>query len=211
MNFAYFNPIVMGLDDLPEDTFAKIKDLAQQLHQRDDLNDADNNLLSIRGGQQIQVLPNDANIDVTWLVEFLEGIAQQYVDQIKKQSMLPDMDYVTPKVTSIWTIKQGPNQYQAMHAHPGGHISGNMYIEVPTLDEDSTNLDSNILVKFPTDRDVTKFVLQDGWCYRPEAGKIIVFPSYLSHLVYPWRGTGNRIVMAWDAVMIPKEENVGKS
>jgi uncharacterized protein (TIGR02466 family) len=204
MKYAFFNPLIMGIDTIPDDMFERIKKLAEKLHERTDLNDAGNNELSVRGGQQIQVLPNDASINVDWLVEFLEEQLIQYIQQVKTQSMLPDMDYVDVKVTSIWTIKQNSGEYQAMHNHPAGHLSGNMYIDMPTLAENSTNIDSNILFKFPVEKDVTKFILQDGWCYRPEAKNILIFPSYVSHLVYPWKGTGNRTVMAFDAILIPK-------
>lgn len=204
MKYAFFNPLIMGIDKMPDDTFEKVKKLAEKLHERTDLNDAGNEDLSVRGGQQVQVLPNDATINVDWLVEFLEEQLTQYVEQVRTQSMLPDMDYVQVKVTSIWTIKQSTGQYQAMHNHPAGHISGNMYLETPVLSDDSTRIDNNILFKFPVEKDVTKFILQDGWCYRPEEKDILVFPSYVSHLVYPWQGTGNRTVMAFDAVLIPK-------
>jgi uncharacterized protein (TIGR02466 family) len=197
----------MGIDKMSDEMFEKIKKLAEKLHERTDLNDAGNEDLSVRGGQQIQVLPNDATIEIDWLVEFLEDYLTQYIQQVKTQSMLPDMDYVQVKVTSIWTIKQNPGQYQAMHNHPAGHISGNMYLETPVLAEGSTKIDNNILFKFPVEKDVTKFILQDGWCYRPEVKDILIFPSYVSHLVYPWQGTGNRTVMAFDAVLTPKVAN----
>jgi len=38
-----------------------------------------------------------------------------------------------------------------------------------------------------------------------------MFPSYLPHTVYPWKGSGNRTVMAFDAILLPKDEVNGQS
>ena len=40
MKYAFFNPLIMGIDKMPDDTFEKIKKLAEKLHERVDLNDA---------------------------------------------------------------------------------------------------------------------------------------------------------------------------
>ena len=48
--------------------------------------------------------------------------------------------------------------------------------------------------------------MQDTWKYNPTPGTMIVFPSYLPHTVYPWKGTGHRTVMAFDSVLVPKDQ-----
>ena len=37
---------------------------------------------------------------------------------------------------------------------------------------------------------------------KPEVGSMFIFPSWLAHQVYPWIGTGNRRVLAWDCNLI---------
>jgi hypothetical protein len=93
-----------------------------------------------------------------------------------------------------------------MHSHPAGNISGNIYISAPELAVNSKPSDSQILFRMPQTKDVSKFIMNDTWKYNPTPGTVIVFPSHLPHTVYPWKGNGNRTVVAFDAVLVPKED-----
>ena len=99
-----------------------------------------------------------------------------------------------------------------MHSHPRGHLSGNVYISTPDLDENSKSSDSQVLFRLPFTKDVSKFILTDTWKYSPVPGTVILFPSHIPHTVYPWKGTGHRTVMAFDAILVPKDgEQNGQS
>ena len=206
LKVAYFQPIVLAIDNVPPVEFSKIYSLAESLHSRSELNDAGNSSISIRGGQQIQVYPNVLNIDVTWLVTWLESICQGYMEIISQQSGTEELKYCKPVVTSIWTIQQFEGDYQEMHSHPGGNLSGNIYISAPELNDNSQPSDSQILFRLPQTKDITKFVMNDTWKYNPTPGTVIVFPSHLPHTVYPWQGIGHRTVMAFDAKLVAKEQ-----
>ena len=211
LKVAYFQPVVLAIDTVPPVEFSKIYSLTDTLHAQPNLNDADNPLLSIRGGQQIQVYPNSLNLDVTWLVNWLEKICQGYMELIISQSGTDDLKLCKPKVVSIWTIQQFEGDYQEMHSHPGGHLSGNIYISAPELADNSQPSDSQILFKLPFTKDVSKFIMNDTWKYKPTPGTVIIFPSYLPHTVYPWKGSGNRTVLAFDAILLPKDDVNGQS
>jgi hypothetical protein len=206
LKVAYFQPTILAIDNVPPVEFSKIYSLVENLHSRPDLNDSNNPLISIRGGQQIQAYPNQLNIDVTWLVTWLESICQGYMELVSQQSGTEDLKYCKPIVTSIWTIRQYEGDYQEMHSHPGGNLSGNIYISAPELKDKSAPSDSQILFRLPFTRDVSKFIMNDTWKYTPTPGTVIVFPSHLPHTVYPWQGTGHRTVMAFDARLVPKDE-----
>jgi hypothetical protein len=205
LKIAYFQPTVLAIDSVPPVEFSKIYSLSEMLHSRPDLNDADNPLISIRGGQQIQVYPNALNIDVSWLVKWIETMCTGYMEIISQQSGTEDLKLCKPVVTSIWTIRQTSGDYQEMHSHPGGNLSGNIYISAPELEINSKPSDSQILFRLPQTKDVSKFIMNDTWKYSPTPGTFIVFPSYLPHTVYPWKGQGHRTVMAFDARLVPKE------
>lgn len=205
LKVAYFQPTVIAIDNVPPVEFSKIYSLAEVLHSRPDLNDA-NNAISLRGGQQVQVYPNALSIDVTWLVNWLESICQGYMELISQQSGTEELTYCKPVVTSIWTIRQHDGDYQEMHSHPGGNLSGNIYISAPELNDNSKPSDSQILFRLPQTKDITKFVMNDTWKYSPTPGTIIVFPSHLPHTVYPWQGVGHRTVMAFDAKLVAKDQ-----
>lgn len=206
LKVAYFQPTILAIDTVPPVEFSKIYSLSENLHTYPELNDSNNPLLSIRGGQQIQVYPNQLNIDVTWLITWLESICQGYMELVTQQSGTEDLKYCKPVVTSIWTIRQYEGDYQEMHSHPAGNLSGNIYISAPELKDKSPASDGQILFRLPYTRDVSKFIMNDTWKYSPTPGTVIVFPSHLPHTVYPWHGNGHRTVMAFDARLVPKDE-----
>jgi len=205
LKVAYFQPVVLAIDNVPPVEFSKIYSLAENLHAHPELNDGGNPNISIRGGQQIQVYPNELGLDVGWLVTYLETICRGYMEIASQQSGTDELKLCDPQIVSIWTIQQQQGSYQEMHSHPTGHISGNIYISAPELDENSLSSDSQILFRMPQTKDVSKFIMTDTWKYNPTPGTVIIFPSYLPHTVYPWKGTGTRTVMAFDARLVPKE------
>ena len=44
----------------------------------------------------------------------------------------------------------------------------------------------------------------DNLKFKPEAGKFLVFPSWLKHLVYPFSVEGERRMMSFNATVITK-------
>jgi hypothetical protein len=205
LKVAYFQPVVIAMDDVPPVEFSQIYSLAEQLHSRPDLNDA-NSAISLRGGQQIQVYPNTLGINVAWLTQWLEKIATGYMELVSQQSGTEELKYCKPVVVSIWTIRQTSGDYQEMHSHPAGNLSGNIYISAPELLDSAAPSDSKILFRLPQTRDISKFIMNDTWKYSPTPGTIILFPSHIPHTVYPWKGEGTRTVMAFDIKLVPKEE-----
>jgi len=206
LKVAYFQPVTLAIDSVPPVEFSKVYALAENLHQHPELDDQGDPLLSIRGGQQIQVLPNSLGIDVDWLIAWLEQMCQGYMELVTQQSGAEELKLCRPKIVSIWTIRQYEGDYQEMHTHPRGHLSGNIYISAPELADNSKPSDGKILFRLPQTKDVSKFIMNDTWKYTPTPGTMIVFPSHLPHTVYPWKGQGHRTVMAFDAVIVPKDE-----
>jgi len=206
MKVAYFQPTIIAVDNVPPVEFSKIFNLVENLHSHPELNDSGSAFISIRGGQQIQVYPNELNLDVDWLVKWIETACQGYMEIVAQQSGTEDLRMCKAVVASIWTIRQGPGDYQEMHTHPVGNISGNIYVSAPQLADDSNPSDGQVLFRLPQTRDVTRFMMNDTWKYSPEPGTIIVFPSHLPHTVYPWKGIGNRTVIAFDARLVPRED-----
>lgn len=206
LRVAYFAPTIMAIDEVPPSVFSQIHKLAETLHSRPELNDAGNPQISIRGGQQVQVYPNNISLDVSWLVNYLEEICVGYMELVTVQSGTEELKFCKPVVNSIWTIRQGPGQYQEMHSHPAGNISGNIYIQAPDLEPNSLPSDGQVLFRMPQTKDITKFIMNDTWKFTPQQGAIILFPSHIPHTVYPWKGTGFRTVMAFDAVIRPKND-----
>ncbi len=202
MKLAYFNPTIFAIADVPQDVLQWCQDTVNLAHTQTNLDDSKDPTISIRGGQQIQLLPNEFNLDTATLATFIEKSCQDYLDNIAQSAGVGELP-LKPVLVSAWTIKQQQDHYQALHSHEA-HISGNIYVEAPDLDPNSTNTDSCLEFRLPTVRNPARFVFHDNWKFKPEVGKMIMFPSYIPHAVYPWKGTGNRTVIAWDVHLVAK-------
>jgi len=203
MKFAYFNPTVMAIEDIPYNLFQDFKEMVITAHNHSGHNDAGNPAISVRGGQQIQVVPNEFKLNTDSLKAYIELSCQEYIGNIMKQNGRSDLDPYKPELISAWTIKQSSGDYQALHSHEA-HISGNIYIETPELDEFSRESDANIEFRLPVIRNPAHLIFTDHWKFSPEPMKMIIFPSYVPHTVYPWQGEGNRTILAWDVRLVGK-------
>lgn len=199
MKFAYFNPTVMAIDEIPEPIFSDIKNLADTAHNHPQHNDEGNPAISIRGGQQVHLHPNKFNLDITILKNYVESKCKEYINTITQAQGVKELEKFTPVMVSAWTIKQKSGDYQALHSHEA-HISGNIYLDVPTMQSPKSS-DAHIEFRLPTIKNPATFTFIDQWRFKPEPKKMIVFPSYIPHTVYPWQGTGHRTILAWDVVL----------
>ena len=194
----------MAIADVPADVFTQLQEIVEQAHSHREHNDAGNSAISVRGGQQIQLVPNEVGLDTSVLKYFVESQIQGYIDTIMRQSGRTDLDPYTPMLISAWTIKQTSGDYQALHTHEA-HVSGNIYIDVPDLDDDANSSDANIEFRLPVIRNPANFIFVDQWRFKPQLMKMVIFPSYIPHTVYPWKGNGTRTILAWDAKLVPKK------
>jgi len=193
----------MAITDVPADVFTQLQEMVEQAHNYREHNDADNIAISVRGGQQIQLVPNKFALDTSVLKHYVESQVQGYIDTIMRQSGRTDLDTYEPVLISAWTIKQTSGDYQALHTHEA-HVSGNIYIDIPEL-YDAASSDANIEFRLPVIRNPANFIFVDQWRFNPQIMKMIMFPSYIPHTVYPWKGKGHRTILAWDAKLMLKK------
>lgn len=203
MRYACFNPTMVAVEDIPENVFDQLKAMVKEAHTHEELNDAGNQAISIRGGQQVQLVPNSFGLDISVLKQFVENCCEEYMEKVIQVTGLNELHNYKPVLNSAWTIKQSKGHYQALHTHEA-HISGNIYIDVPDLDSDSESSDSCLEFRLPVVKNVPKLIFTDSWRVTPEVAKMVVFPSHLPHTVYPWKGKGSRTVLAWDVVLVDK-------
>jgi hypothetical protein len=201
MKFAYFNPIVFAVEDVPANIFTDLKSIVDTAHQYSSFNDEGNPNISIRGGQQIQLLPSQFNLNVGVLKMYVEKISKEYFENILQVNGQPELNNYQTQLVSAWTIKQNSGDYQALHSHEA-HISGNIYIDVPDLDMESKVSDACLEFKIPVIKNPATFQFVDSWRFKPQIMKMVIFPSHIPHTVYPWRGEGNRTILAWDVKLV---------
>jgi len=193
----------MAVEDVDAGVFTQLKQIVDDAHTHSQHNDEGNPNISVRGGQQIQLIPNEFNLDTEVLKTFIETKCREYLDNIIKVTGVNDLNGYEPYLVSAWTIKQSSGDYQALHNHEA-HISGNIYIEFPDLLPDSKKSDGCIEFRLPIIRNPAHFNFTDQWRFTPSPMKMIIFPSYVAHTVYPWKGEGNRTILAWDVKLMSK-------
>jgi uncharacterized protein (TIGR02466 family) len=103
-----------------------------------------------------------------------------------------------------WAVLMRPGDYNMPHVHPDAHVSGVYYVEVPELSpaEVDEEAPGGSLVFLDPRSHATMYHLKDRrqtHSYLPVAGALVVFPSYHMHAVYPYRGLGERISVAFNA------------
>lgn len=199
MEVNFFNPVAIGKVKVDDYIFNKLDQLSLDLLKIGSIQEdyPVNKHLTIRGGEQRRVWPADNSL--LWLKTWIEFQARDYQERLWEQSGQFGSLELSPVLMNAWTISQPENSYQVTHAHPYGHISGNLYLETPKFDSNSAETDgciSFILDRSP-DIQSTRFVH-----VQPEQGIMLIFPSWLPHQVYPWHGTGQRRVIAWDCQLL---------
>jgi uncharacterized protein (TIGR02466 family) len=104
---------------------------------------------------------------------------------------------------SAWANVHNPGGYNVLHTHPGCVMSGSFYLSLPEgsgpliFDDPRPGIQHNMhLFNGPYPNACMPFVVE------PRVGQLIVFPSWLGHLVEPHLSKINRICIAMNAVSV---------
>lgn len=99
-----------------------------------------------------------------------------------------------------WTIVLKDQGYQKQHIHPGGWLSGVVYIQLPDAMRTAADRQEGWIEfgeppeGFPWQRSPLLRGVQ------PEVGKIVLFPSYYYHKTIPFNADQHRISVAFDVI-----------
>lgn len=100
-----------------------------------------------------------------------------------------------------WMNANPPGGFNAPHTHPGAHWSGVYYVSQP-----ETEAGNSGMIEFLDPRtDLPNWRILDAPAFRlkkkfrPAAGEIVIFPSYLVHWVYPNETREERVSIAFNA------------
>lgn len=100
---------------------------------------------------------------------------------------------------SIWTVRQFENEYNPTHYH-SGHISGVGYLQVPENFGESyqKSKKQNPNGKLEFIHGSKMFLCQSNVKITPKVGDFYLFPHYMMHNVYPFKGHGERRSMSFN-------------
>ena len=119
---------------------------------------------------------------------------------------VPTMDNI--HMAHSWVVSQYAGEYNPWHHH-SGDFSSVIYLKLPPnmhkeIEEDfEDHYPANGLIEFMFGENQS--FRSDNLKFKPVAGKMLVFPSWLRHFVYPFKSEGERRSMSFNAHMFVPE------
>ena len=134
--------------------------------------------------------------------EFLATISQEY-----SKNVLPDYLPEGTKVSfRVWAVSQVAGDFNPMHIHDS-NLSGVCFLKVPPNYEEEYKKEDH----HPTAGcleflgSVPNHFARHSFLVKPEVGDFYLFPSWLTHQVYPFRSEGERRSMAFNVHFSAKD------
>jgi|TARA_B110000285_G_scaffold198718_1_gene231364 hypothetical protein len=142
-----------------------------------------------------------------WGTVLTNGNMEQYLD--KKFEHGPHGFNYAARIVSAWTVHQFENEYNPIHDHANCKLSAVMSLKFPEKIETAkkphlAGLDGNLVFSGMGNAEewCTASVMN---CSPTELGVLYIFPSGLSHSVYPFRGKGERRSLSFNADIISQK------
>ena len=107
-----------------------------------------------------------------------------------------------------WVVSQYAGEYNPWHHH-SGDFSAVIYLKLPPKMNEEIKEDwkdhypANGLIEFMFGEN--QGFRSDNLKFKPEVGKLLIFPSWLKHFVYPFKSEGERRSMSFNAHMFVPE------
>ena len=134
--------------------------------------------------------------------EFLATISQEYA-----KNVLPDYLPKGTKVSfRVWAVSQVAGDFNPMHIHDS-NLSGVCFLKIPPNYEEEYKKEDH----HPTAGcleflgSVPNHFARHSFLVKPEVGDFYLFPSWLTHQVYPFRSEGERRSMAFNVHFSAKD------
>jgi uncharacterized protein (TIGR02466 family) len=132
---------------------------------------------------------------------------EKHFSNIKKELELRVKDYfdkvispannITPYITQSWLNYTETNQYHHKHAHPNSLVSGVFYINCHEEHDKIKFFNDTYQTIKPEVKDWNIWN-STSWWFQVKTGDIILFPSFLTHMVETKQGDNTRISLAFN-------------
>ena len=106
-------------------------------------------------------------------------------------------------LTHSWVVSQYAGEYNPWHNH-SGDFSAVLYLKIPPKMHEEWKDHGFLEFAYGEAQDFRI----GSFKVRPEVGKLLVFPSYLKHYVYPFKCEGERRSMSFNAHMMMDEDTI---
>ena len=134
-------------------------------------------------------------------IQTLRGLAEETVlEATRKIGAKTDPTTLKLKLFA-WMNANPPGGFNAPHTHPGAHWSGVYYVSQPEIEVGNSGMIEFLDPRsdLPNGRILGASAFRMKKKLRPQAGEIILFPSYLVHWVYPNEADEERVSIAFNA------------
>jgi uncharacterized protein (TIGR02466 family) len=131
------------------------------------------------------------NSTMTPLRSWMEDCLGQYF----KATVNPKHD-VNLRITQSWVNYSEPGQYHHKHAHPNSFVSGVFYVQTNDTDKIYFYKDGFQQIKFPPQE--WNSWNSESWWFEALTGRLILFPSSLTHMVPTVEGDDVRISLSFN-------------
>jgi len=155
-------------------------------------------MLSNFGGWQSENIKLADYEEFHELAEMIDKHLNDVCDEIRELS--PDFN---AKMDNLWININGPNDYNTRHTHPGGVLSGTIYIDVDEYSGDLVFSNPSLIHHYPLS--ASKF-FDRAVKYKPKVGLMVIFPSWIEHEVRASPGSNqDRISISFNFKEITKD------
>ena len=183
---------VSNLSSHIKDTNTFINEVIEELHNVKTFWEPYNKT-TYKGFVSISNLFDNPSAKLNNLKSIIKNELDLYYLKFKNESCSYIKKWPTKKNLFAWHVILKNQGYQNAHIHPGGWLSGVIYLKVvPALEKNEGALEFGLNGTLYSDVNSPKVI------YQPKIGDIIFFPSSLHHKTIPYSTDTDRISIAFD-------------
>ena len=150
-------------------------------------------------------IKNEVKLNKSFVEKYLSNEIKKNIRKFLKKENIKNIKDI--KILNFWVVRQFKGEYNPIHYHQGD-ISGVGYIKIPKFIFSNKKLKhkkelTNGTIDFINGQKA--FLSNCIHNIKPEVGKLIIFPNYLMHTVYPFNVDGERRSFSFNAKIIYKK------
>ena len=171
----------------------------------------------ISHGEQLKIDSDDPLIRP--FTQVVANMSQSYLNQFCKTIGVDTLKRL-PNVHSLWSVHSYERDYNPIHDHGTDTVMGlsfSTWTKIPAQITDQPEYNSRDLIDSSgiadgflqfhfgqtSSRGVEELRPPFSRMVKPVVGKIVMFPSWCQHCVYPFEGAGERRTVAGNLNMVP--------
>ncbi|SVB58202.1 uncharacterized protein METZ01_LOCUS211056 [marine metagenome] len=126
----------------------------------------------------------------------IDDIGMREVEDDYFASIEHNVESMEVEIKDCWfvALKEGDFHILHEHNHGGVLLSGGIYLDVPDKPWPQGNM--NWIVNGNS-----ASMFNASWGVQPKAGDVFVWPSWIKHSVYPFKGEGERLMVSFNSIL----------